>query len=92
MNKERLTVTLDPSLIHAGNEAIADGVAESMSAWVSLALADRVAKERRERAMLVAVAAYEAEFGEITAAEMDAQRRADQRASRVVRGRKKTQA
>jgi Arc/MetJ-type ribon-helix-helix transcriptional regulator len=84
--KERLTVTIDPDLVAAANEAVAAGRAGSLSGWVNLALAERAAKERRLRAMAAAVAAYEAEFGKISAAEMEAQRRADERNAVVVRG------
>lgn len=84
--KERLTVTVDPALIRAGSEAVANGFAESLSAWVSLALAERATKERRLRAMGEAIAAYEATFGSITAEEMAAQERVDRRSARVVRG------
>jgi hypothetical protein len=83
--KSRMTVTVDPDLVRAGNEAVAAGAAPSLSAWVSLALQDRVDRDRRHRAMAAAIAAYEAEFGEITAAELDAQRRADRRSALVVR-------
>lgn len=84
--KERLTVTVDPAFVQAGNEAVAAGYADSLSAWVNLALAERSAKERRLRAMGEAVAAYEAEFGVITAEELVAQERADRRSARVLRG------
>lgn len=84
--KERLTVTIDPEVVAAANEAVSAGRASSLSGWVNMAMAERAAKERRLRAMAAAVAAYEAEFGEISRSEMDAQRRADQRAAIVVRG------
>ena len=84
--KERLTVTVDPSLVHAANEAVAAGRASSLSGWVSLALEERAAKERRLQAMAQAIASYEAEFGEISAAELAAQTRADAKAAVVVRG------
>jgi Arc/MetJ-type ribon-helix-helix transcriptional regulator len=86
MSKERLTVTVDHQLVEAGNEAVSEGRAGSLSAWVNLALAERAAKDRRLRALGDAVAAYEAEFGVITAGEIAAQQIADRRASRVVRG------
>ena len=91
IRKERLTVTVDPALVQAGNQAVAGGYAESLSAWVSLALAERAAKERRLRAMGKAIAAYEAEFGAITAEELAAQERADRRFARVVRGARPSQ-
>ncbi|HZL18843.1 MAG TPA: hypothetical protein VFG23_13975 [Polyangia bacterium] len=85
-NKERLTVTVDAELIEAGHEAVKTGRAESLSGWVNAALLEREAKERRLRAMAEAVAAYEAEFGTISAQEMAAQERADARGAIVVRG------
>lgn len=85
IRKERLTVTVDPLLIRAGSEAVAEGRAASISAWVSLALSDRAAQERRLRAMAGAIALYEAEFGAITAAELLAQERADRQSARIVR-------
>src|SRR5437870_13498994 len=84
--KERLTVTVDLALIQAGQEAVAVGRAESVSAWVNLALAERAAKERRLQAMAAAITAYEAEFGTISAEELSAQIRADQESAIVVRG------
>jgi hypothetical protein len=84
--KERLTVTVDPALVEAGAEAVAAGRAESLSAWVNLALAERVAKERRLRALGEAVAAYEADFGPISPEELTAQERADRGSARVIRG------
>jgi Arc/MetJ-type ribon-helix-helix transcriptional regulator len=86
--KERLTVTVDPSLIAAGNGAVSEGRAESLSAWVNAALAEKVARERRLAALAEAVAAYEARFGTISMQELDEQRRADRAAAVVVRGKK----
>jgi len=79
-------VTIDPALVKAGTAAVTAGRAESLSAWVNLALAERAAKERRLQALGEAIAAYESEFGEITAAELAAQERADRQSARVVRG------
>ena len=84
--KERLTVTVDPALVQAGQQAIANGRAESLSGWVNLALAERAAKERQVAAMAEAIADYEADFGTISAAEIAAQARADRAAALVVRG------
>lgn len=86
MSKERLTVTVDPHLVQAAGEAVAEGRVDSLSAWVNLALAERAAKERRLRALAEAVAAYESEFGGITDAEIAAQDRADRAEARVIRG------
>ena len=86
--KERLTVTVDPSHIEAGNDAVAQGRAESLSAWVNAALAERVAKERRLAGLAAAVASYEERFGAISEQELREQARADRESARVVRGQK----
>ena len=85
MSKARLTVTVDQDLVRAAGEAVAEGRVDSLSAWVNQALGERVAKDRRLRALADAVADYEGEFGPITAAEIAAQERADRAAARVVR-------
>jgi len=84
--KERLTVTVDPDLIEAGNDAVAEGRAESLSAWVNAALAERVARERRLAALAQPVAAYEERFGTISAQELADQARADRESAVVLRG------
>lgn len=83
--KDRLTVTVDRTLVEAANQAVAAGRADSLSGWVNLALAERVAKEGRLEALREAIAAYEAEFGEISGAELAAQERADRRRAIVIR-------
>ena len=88
-NKERLTVTVDSELIEAANQAIAEKRVASLSGWVNLALTERAAKERRLRGLAEAIAAYEEEFGEITAAELAAQERADRRNAIAVRPRRR---
>ena len=84
--RERLTVTVDPALIRVGQAAVASGRAESVSAWVNLALAERAAKERRLAAMGAAIAAYEVEASSISAEELSAQAHADRESAIVVRG------
>jgi ribonuclease HII len=86
--KVRLTITVDPDLAVAAQQAIEAGDAESVSAWVSSALQDKVERDRRLRALAEAVASYETEFGEITEAEIATQRRADREVATVVRGRR----
>ena len=90
MNKERLTVTIDPQLVEAGTKAVAEGRVASLSGWVNLALTERAEKERRLRALAEAVASYEEEFGEITPAELAGQERADRRNAIAVRPRSAT--
>jgi uncharacterized protein YllA (UPF0747 family) len=84
--KERLTVTVDPEFIEAGNDAVAEGKAESLSAWVNAALAERVARERRLVALTQAVTTYEERFGVISAQELAEQARADRESAVVLRG------
>jgi nucleotide-binding universal stress UspA family protein len=89
--KQRLTVTVDPGLVDAGNQAVADGRADSLSGWVNDALAERARRDARLRALAAAVADYEAEFGEITDEEIAAQARADRASAVVVRGQRRGQ-
>lgn len=84
--KERVTVTLDRALVDAANAAVADGRADSLSAWVNLALAEHVAKERRLAALSDLVAEYETEYGVITSAELANREREDRRSALAVRG------
>jgi Arc/MetJ-type ribon-helix-helix transcriptional regulator len=84
--KERLSASVDADLVAVAQEAVAAGRAESVSAWVNEALRLKVAHDRRLRALDEFVAAFEAEHGEISEAEMsEAARRARGRAV-VVRG------
>jgi hypothetical protein len=86
MSKERLTVTVDAQWIRAGSEAVKEGRADSISAWVNRALSERALKERRLRSMGEAIAAYEAEFGVITPDELLMQERRDRTDGRAIRG------
>jgi Arc/MetJ-type ribon-helix-helix transcriptional regulator len=83
--KERMTVTVDRALVEAASEAVASGRASSISTWVNAALTERAAKDRHLRAMAEALAGYEAEFGEISAAELVSQQRNDRRTAIAVR-------
>lgn len=85
ITKARLTVTIDPHLVKAGQDAVAAGQVDTLSAWVNAALTEQAARQRRLQALGEAIASYEAEFGLITAEELAAQARADRAAARVVR-------
>ena len=87
--KQRLTVTVDPELILAGQQAVESGQAESVSGWVSAALEDKIRRDRKLALLAAAVADYENEFGEISAEELVAQGRADRGHATVVRGRRR---
>jgi hypothetical protein len=86
--KRRLTVTVDPDLVEAGTRAVAEGEAESLSGWVSIALAEKVRRDEHLAHLRAAIGDYESEFGEITADEIAAQQRADREEAIVVRGRR----
>ena len=88
--KQRLTVTVDPELIEAGQRAVESGQADSVSGWVSAALDDKVRRDGKLALLAAAVADYEQEFGEITADEIQAQHRTDREDAVVVRGRRRT--
>ncbi|MCC5952644.1 MAG: hypothetical protein JJU45_11175 [Acidimicrobiia bacterium] len=86
--KQRLTVTVDPEFVEAGQRAVSSGEADSLSGWVSAALEDRIRRDRKLALLAVAVADFENEFGEISTEEIAAQRRADREGATVVRGRR----
>jgi Arc/MetJ-type ribon-helix-helix transcriptional regulator len=72
---------VDADLMAEAHEAVAQGRSESVSAWVNEALRLKVAHDRRLRALDEFMAAFEAEHGQITEAEMnEAARRARGRA------------
>jgi hypothetical protein len=83
-------VTVDPDLIEAGNQAVAAGLAESLSGWVNAALVERATRDRRLQSLWDAISAFEADHGQITADEMDAQARRDREEAVVIRGSRRT--
>jgi hypothetical protein len=86
IKKQRLTVTVDPELVQAGQQAVESGDAESVSGWVSEALEDKIRRDRKLRLLGTAISDFESEFGEITADEIAAQQRRDRERATVVRG------
>ena len=84
--KHRLSASVDAELIAAGHAAVAAGTTENLSAWVNEALRRQAEHDRRLGALGAALAAFEAEHGAISDAEIaDASRWARERAV-VVRG------
>lgn len=84
--RARLSATVEAELLAAGRAAVAEGRAESLSAWVSDALRLQVDHDRRMRALDDFLDAYEAEHGEITAEEVEAASRWARGRAVVVRG------
>jgi Arc/MetJ-type ribon-helix-helix transcriptional regulator len=83
--KQRLSASVDAELMRAGQEAVAEGRAESVSAWVNDALRLKADHDQRMRALDAFIAAYEAEHGEITEEEMRAAARRARAGATVVR-------
>lgn len=88
--KERLTVTVDPALVQAGNRAVRAGLADSLSAWVNAALVEQAARDAQKRAAKEALAAYEAEYGAITDEEVREQLEADRRTAAARRAKRRS--
>ncbi len=89
----RLSATVDPELVAAGRAAVAAGEAPNLSAWVNEALSRQVEHERGLVALDVAIAAFEAEHGEITDADIaETNRRMQARSERVGGGTRDAQA
>lgn len=88
--KERLTITVSPELVEAGQRAVSAGEADSISAWISTAISEKIATDSRRHALASAILDFEAEFGEISEEEMVAQRRSDRSKATIVRGKAKS--
>lgn len=84
-NRARLSATIEADVLAAGQEAVARGQAESLSAWVNTALRRQADHDRRMQALDVFLAAYEAEHGEISDAEIVAASRRAREKAIVVR-------
>ena len=83
--RERLSATVEADLLEAGRTAVAEGQAESLSAWVNGALRRQADHDRRMKALDEFLDAYEAEHGEITEREMEAATRRARARAVVVR-------
>jgi hypothetical protein len=68
--KRRLSASVDRELLEAAETAVKAGFATSVSAWVNDAFRRQIDHERRIVAMDTYLGAFEAEFGEISEAEM----------------------
>lgn len=64
--RARLSATVEAGLLKAARRAVAEGRADSVSAWVNGALQRQAEHDRRMKALDEAVRAYEAERGVIT--------------------------
>jgi Arc/MetJ-type ribon-helix-helix transcriptional regulator len=85
--KGRLSASVDATLLVAAEAAVAAGRSSSVSSWVNDALRLKLEQDRRLAGLDHFVRAYEAEHGEITAAEMTAAARRARARATPVRGR-----
>ena len=84
--KQRLSASVDATVLAAAQAAVSDGRATNISAWVNEALHRQAEHDQRMRALDQFLLAYEVEHGTITEDEVrDASRRARAR-SVVIRG------
>lgn len=83
--RERLSATIEADLLEAGRVAVAEGRAESLSAWVNSALRRQADHDRRLQALDEFLDGYEAEHGEITEREIEAATRRARARAVVVR-------
>ena len=83
--RERLSATIEADLLEAGRVAVAEGRAESLSAWVNGALRRQADHDRRMKALDEFLEGYEAEHGEITEQEIEAATRRARAGAVVVR-------
>jgi Arc/MetJ-type ribon-helix-helix transcriptional regulator len=86
--KERLSASVDADLVAVAQDAVTQGQAESVSAWVNDALRLKADRDRRLAALDDFVAAFEAEHGEISEEEMAEAARSARGRAVVVRGRR----
>lgn len=70
--RERLSATIESDVMAAARQAVAEGRAASVSAWVNDAMRRHADHERRLRALDAFVQDYEQAHGVITEGEMDA--------------------
>lgn len=85
MTKRRITVTVDEALLREASLRVEQGHAESVSAWVGQAMAERAARDQRLAMLTAMVAEYEAEHGEIADDELAKQAQADRDAAAAMR-------
>lgn len=83
-NRRRLSATIEADLLTAGRHAVAEGRANSLSAWVNDALKRQAEHDRRMKALDEFFHEYEAGHGVITDQEIrEATRSTRDRAIRV---------
>ena len=84
MTKSRITISVDRRYVQAAKEAVRLGEADSVSAWVEKAMAERAENDTHLRGLRQLLADYEAQHGAFTPEELaESERQAMQDAERV---------
>ena len=86
MHKQRVTVTVEGTLLDAASTAVSEGRARSVSEWVGEAMAQRLDRDTRLAVLSRLVGEYEAEHGLITSDEIAEQAQQDRDAAGSLRG------
>ena len=81
MHKQRVTITVDETLLAEVNAAVSAGRARSVSEWVGEAMAERRTRDRRLALLDELISGYEAEHGFITDEEVAEQIQRDRDAA-----------
>jgi hypothetical protein len=87
-SKQRLSASVDMGVLTAAREAVSDGRATNISAWVNEALHRQAEHDRRMRALDQFLSAYESEHGSITDEEIEDATRRSRGQALVVRGKR----
>jgi hypothetical protein len=84
MTKARITISVDERYVDAAKDAVRLGEADSVSAWVEAAMAERAENDKHLRGLRQLVAEYEDRHGAFTPEELEeSERRAMKDAERV---------
>jgi len=86
--KQRLSASVDESVLDAAQTAVREGRATNVSAWVNDALRRQAEHDQRMRALDAFLESYESNHGVITDDEMREATRAARARAVVVRGKK----
>jgi Arc/MetJ-type ribon-helix-helix transcriptional regulator len=86
--KQRLSASVDASVLEAADTAVSEGRAANVSAWVNDALRRQAEHDQRMRALDAFLGSYEAKHGVISDEELREATRAARERALVVRGKK----
>ena len=85
MHKQRVTITVEETLLDEANTAVRAGRSRSVSEWIGEAMAQRRDRDQRLAVLSRLVSEYEAEHGYITDDEIAEQAQRDRDAAASVR-------